>query len=79
MAIKGGIFIRAISEPEMKPQKVPAAMAAILETYETRVGPHLGAKVVARAWADPRFAALLFENANAAMAGLVRAYGSAAR
>lgn len=48
----------------------PAAMQVILDTYETKVGPHLGAKVVARAWADPRFAALLFENANAAMAEL---------
>lgn len=48
----------------------PAAMQVILDTYETKVGPHLGAKVVARAWADPRFAALLLENANAAMAEL---------
>jgi nitrile hydratase len=48
----------------------PAAMAAILDTYETKVGPHLGAKVVARAWADPAFRARLFENANAAMAEL---------
>ena len=46
----------------------PAAMAAILDTYETKVGPHLGAKVVARAWADPTFRALLLTDANAAMA-----------
>ena len=45
----------------------PAAMAAILDTYETKVGPHLGAKVVARAWADPTFRALLLTDANAAM------------
>lgn len=46
----------------------PAAMAAILDTYERQVGPHLGAKVVARAWADPTFRALLLTDANAAMA-----------
>jgi nitrile hydratase len=46
----------------------PAAVEAILETYERQVGPHLGARVVARAWADAGFAARLFGNANAAMA-----------
>ncbi|MCY1127056.1 nitrile hydratase subunit alpha [Frigidibacter sp. RF13] len=45
----------------------PAAMEAILETYETKVGPHLGARVVARAWADPAFRARLMADANAAM------------
>lgn len=45
----------------------PAAMAAILDTYERKVGPHLGAKLVARAWADPTFRALLLTDANAAM------------
>jgi nitrile hydratase subunit alpha len=48
----------------------PAAMAAILETYETKVGPHLGAKVVARAWAERGFRDRLFGNANEAMAEL---------
>jgi len=46
----------------------PAAIEAILETYEKKVGPHLGAAVVARAWADPDFHALLLRDANAAMA-----------
>jgi len=46
----------------------PLAVEAILETYETRVGPHLGAAVVARAWADPGFHARLMGEANAAMA-----------
>ncbi len=46
----------------------PAAMATILDTYERKVGPHLGATVVARAWADPTFRALLLTDANAAMA-----------
>ncbi len=31
----------------------PAALDAIIEAYETRIGPHNGAKVVARAWVDP--------------------------
>ena len=48
----------------------PAAMEAILETYETRVGPHLGAQVVARAWSDPAYLALLRQDANRAMAEL---------
>ena len=46
----------------------PAAMDAILDTYERKVGPHLGAAVVARAWADPDFKALLLADANRAMA-----------
>lgn len=48
----------------------PAAVEAILEIYETRVGPQLGAAVVARAWADPAFRARLLRDANAAMAEL---------
>ena len=31
----------------------PAALDLIVEAYETRIGPHNGAKVVARAWLDP--------------------------
>ncbi len=48
----------------------PAAMEVILDTYERKVGPHLGAALVARAWADPAFAAALSDNANAAMQAL---------
>ena len=33
----------------------PAAIDAWIETYEKRIGPHNGAKVVARAWADPGY------------------------
>jgi nitrile hydratase len=33
----------------------PAALDAIIETYETKVGPHIGARVVAKAWSDPAF------------------------
>jgi nitrile hydratase len=31
----------------------PAAVDRLIETYEEQVGPHNGARVVARAWADP--------------------------
>jgi len=31
----------------------PAALDLLVETYETKVGPRNGARVVARAWADP--------------------------
>src|ERR1700690_2890382 len=33
----------------------PAALDAMIEAYETRIGPHTGAAVVAKAWADPAF------------------------
>lgn len=48
----------------------PAAMEAILDTYERQVGPHLGAAVVARAWSDPTFMARLMADATKAMAEL---------
>src|SRR3712207_1872000 len=38
----------------------------IIEAYETRIGPHLGARVVARAWVDPEFKARLLDDATAA-------------
>jgi nitrile hydratase len=48
----------------------PAALDALIETYETKVGPHNGARVVARAWTDPEYRERLFENATAAIAEL---------
>src|SRR3954463_15126657 len=48
----------------------PAALDALIETYETKVGPHNGARVVARAWSDPDYAARLREDATAAIAEL---------
>uniref|UniRef100_UPI003F64A987 nitrile hydratase subunit alpha n=1 Tax=Rhizobium lupini TaxID=136996 RepID=UPI003F64A987 len=35
----------------------PAALDAIIQAYETRIGPHNGARVVAKAWSDPAFKA----------------------
>lgn len=47
-----------------------SAVDALIENYETQVGPRNGAKVVARAWADPDFKAWLLEDATAAIASL---------
>ncbi len=48
----------------------PAALDALIETYETKVGPHNGARVVARAWTDDAYRARLFDDATAAIAEL---------
>jgi nitrile hydratase len=48
----------------------PAALDAVIETMETRVGPHIGAKVVARAWSDPAFKSRLLADASNALAEL---------
>ena len=48
----------------------PAALDAIVETYETRVGPRNGALVVAKAWSDPAFRQALLEDASKAVAAL---------
>ena len=48
----------------------PATLDRIVETYESRVGPHVGARVVARAWTDPGFKAALLADASTAVATL---------
>jgi nitrile hydratase subunit alpha len=48
----------------------PAALDRIIETYETKIGPHNGAQVVAKAWTDPTYRAWLLEDATAAIASL---------
>jgi nitrile hydratase subunit alpha len=48
----------------------PAALDAIIDTYETKIGPRNGARVVARAWTDPAYAARLKADATAAIAEL---------
>jgi nitrile hydratase subunit alpha len=48
----------------------PAALDVLIETYETKVGPHNGARVVARAWADARYRDRLLSDATAAIASL---------
>jgi len=48
----------------------PEALDALIETYETKVGPRNGAHVVAKAWSDPEFRAWLLEDGTAAIASL---------
>jgi len=48
----------------------PAALDVLIETYETKVGPHNGARVVAKAWVDPEFRAWLFADGGAAITSL---------
>ena len=48
----------------------PGVLDLIVETYETRIGPHIGARVIARAWVDPGFRAALLQDATDAIAAL---------
>jgi nitrile hydratase len=48
----------------------PAALDEVVETYETRIGPRNGAKVVARAWSDAQFRDWLLRDATGAIASL---------
>lgn len=48
----------------------PEAIDAVIQAYETRIGPHNGARVVARAWTEPDYKRRLLSNATAAIAEL---------
>ena len=48
----------------------PKALDLIIEAYETKIGPHSGARVVAKAWIDPDFKRHLLEDGSAAIATL---------
>ena len=48
----------------------PAALDALVDTFENRVGPRNGAEVVARAWLDPAFKQRLLDDGTAAIAEL---------
>jgi nitrile hydratase subunit alpha len=45
----------------------PAAIDRIVEAYETKIGPHTGARIVAKAWADAEFKRQLLDNATEAV------------
>ena len=47
-----------------------AAVDALIDTYEHKVGPRNGARVVARAWSDPAYKQRLLSDADAALAEL---------
>ncbi len=46
----------------------PAAIDAIVDAYETKIGPRNGSKVVAKAWADEEYASWLRRDATEAIA-----------
>ena len=45
----------------------PAALDALVDAYEHKIGPRNGARVVARAWSDPAYKQRLLSNADAAI------------
>lgn len=69
------------SEPELRVKALeslltekglvdPAAIDALIDLYETKIGPRNGAHVVARAWTDPQFKKWLLEDGTAAIASM---------
>jgi nitrile hydratase len=48
----------------------PAALDTLIDTYETKIGPRNGARVVAKAWVDPEFKRRLLADATATLADL---------
>jgi len=48
-----------------------AALDRIVQAYETRIGPHIGARVIAKAWSDPAFKRSLVEDATPAVNAFV--------
>ncbi len=48
----------------------PAALDVLIDTYQTKIGPQNGARVVAKAWSDPAFHDWLQSDATAAIASL---------
>jgi len=50
----------------------PAALDQIIEAYETKIGPHIGANAIAKAWTDPVFKASLLADATKAIGAIGR-------
>ena len=53
----------------------PAVLDLIIEHFETKTGPHVGARVIARAWVDPGFKAALLADATKAISTLGTSVG----
>jgi len=53
-----------------------AALDRIVELYETKIGPHIGAQVIAKAWSDPGFRQALLDDASKAVAALAPHVGN---
>jgi nitrile hydratase len=63
--------VRALrSVLEQKGYIDPSAIDAVIDTYQNKVGPRNGAKVVAKAWVDPAFRDWLLRDATTAIASL---------
>lgn len=52
-----------------------AALDRIVELYETKIGPHIGAQVIAKAWVDPGFKKSLLDDASKAVATIAQQVG----
>jgi len=72
---------RPLSDPELRVKALeqvltekglidPAALDEIVDTYETKVGPHNGSKVVAKAWIDREYKQRLLQDGTTAIAEL---------
>jgi nitrile hydratase subunit alpha len=48
----------------------PAALDVLIETYEKKIGPRNGARVVAKAWTNPEYRTWLLKDATAAIASI---------
>ncbi len=48
----------------------PATIDAVIDAFENKIGPHIGARVVAKAWTDPAFRQRLFDDATVVVADL---------
>ena len=57
----------------------PAALDGIIEAYETKIGPHIGANVIAKAWIDPAFKTSLLADATNLLADATKAIGAFGR
>jgi nitrile hydratase subunit alpha len=69
----GGMDLRVRALETVLSQKGyidPAALDVLIDTYQTKVGPRNGARVVARSWVDPVFREWLLRDATAAIASL---------
>jgi len=71
-----GLRVKALESVLVEKEMVDRAeLDAVVDTYENRIGPRNGARVVARAWTDPVYKARLLANATEAIAEL--GYGGA--
>lgn len=77
----GSAHKRPLSDPEIRVKALeslliekglidPKALDELVDTYETKVGPHNGAQVVARAWSDPDYKQRLLADGSAAIGEL---------